>query len=138
MKNYQDHEGVRNPYFKKTGNDLEIDMPVEENKNIIPMMSKSRLKNSSPQNQQGGRGSHGFKYEYLLLSQHVEEGNKIIWRIRHTPSNKIYLAETDQVMKRLDILGKMPIEHATSIIFSAGMKCILQEVEMKKRFELVN
>jgi hypothetical protein len=81
-------------------------------------------------------GSHKYEHEYVLFSHRVEGNNLVFWTIIYTPTGTAYEFETDQIIKRLDILGKMPIKDSVCIAFFAGMKCVLQEAEMQKRFGL--
>jgi hypothetical protein len=83
-------------------------------------------------------GSHKHEHEYVLYSHRVEPNNLVFWTIIYTPTGTAYEFETDQIIKRLDILGKMPIKDSVCIAFSAGMKCVLQEAEMRKKFGLKN
>ncbi|MEY2856388.1 MAG: hypothetical protein RLZZ74_697, partial [Cyanobacteriota bacterium] len=83
-------------------------------------------------------GSHKYEHEYVLFSQRIEKGSLVFWTIIYTPTGTAYEFETDQIIKRLDILGKMPVKDTVCIAFSAGMKCVLQEAEMQKKFGLKN
>jgi hypothetical protein len=83
-------------------------------------------------------GSHKYEHEYVLYSHRVERNNLVFWTIIYTPTGMAYEFETDQIIKRLDILGKMPVKDTVCIAFSAGMKCVLQEAEIQKKFGLKN
>jgi hypothetical protein len=110
--------------------------PSEESQLIqLKLTKKNNAKRKSPF---VDLGSYKHEYEYVLYRQRVERNNLVFWTIIYTPTGKAYEFETDQIIKRLDILGKMPAKDVVSIAFTAGMKCVLQEAEMQKKFGLKN